>query len=73
MKVPVLHKIEWTHFTTLSGTTLPLTLTYEHFGRELHSAPVVLIISWIYEMTTEGLRKTDSVDREKSISIKRNS
>lgn len=36
----------------------------------LIGAPVVLIVSWIYELTTEGLRKTDSVDREKSISVK---
>ncbi|MCE7997113.1 MAG: hypothetical protein HEP71_34455 [Roseivirga sp.] len=32
--------------------------------------PVVLIVSWIYELTTDGLKKTDSVDREKSITVK---
>jgi len=32
--------------------------------------PIVLIVSWIYEMTTDGLKKTDSVDHEKSITIK---
>jgi len=35
----------------------------------LAGAPVVLIISWIYELTTDGLKKTDSVDKEKSISV----
>jgi len=36
----------------------------------LIGAPIVLIISWIYELTTDGLRKTGSIDREKSISVK---
>jgi len=36
----------------------------------LIGAPIVLIVSWIYELTTEGLKKTDSIDHEKSISIK---
>ncbi|MBO3697927.1 tetratricopeptide repeat protein [Roseivirga sp. E12] len=35
----------------------------------LAGAPVVLIVSWIYELTTDGLKKTDSVDKEKSISV----
>ncbi len=35
----------------------------------LVGAPIVLIVSWIYEMTTDGLKKTDSVDHEKSITI----
>lgn len=32
--------------------------------------PIVLIVSWIYEMTTDGLRKTDDVSGEKSITLK---
>lgn len=32
--------------------------------------PIVLVVSWIYEMTTDGLKKTDSVDREKSMTVK---
>ena len=43
MKAPALKKIEWTHFTTLNGTALPITLTYEQFGRELHTAPIVVV------------------------------
>lgn len=43
MKEIALNRIHWEHFTTLNGTALPITLTYEQFGRELHSAPVVLV------------------------------
>lgn len=32
--------------------------------------PIVLIVSWIYELTTDGLKKTDSVDQERSIKVK---
>lgn len=35
----------------------------------LAGAPIVLIVSWIYELTTDGLKKTDSIDKEKSISV----
>ncbi|OEK00404.1 hypothetical protein BFP97_02245 [Roseivirga sp. 4D4] len=35
----------------------------------LAGAPIVLIVSWIYELTTDGLKKTDSVDTEKSTSV----
>ena len=43
MRAPALKKIEWAEFSTLNGTTLPITLSYEQFGRELHTAPVVLV------------------------------
>lgn len=38
-----LHTIELPDFTTLSGVARPITLTYQHFGQELHTAPVVMI------------------------------
>ncbi|MEJ2584377.1 MAG: aspartate kinase, partial [Robiginitalea sp.] len=38
-----LHKIQWADFTTLSGVRQPITLSYQVFGRELHTAPVVLV------------------------------
>ncbi len=31
--------------------------------------PIVLIVSWIYELTSDGLKKTGSVDHEKSITV----
>lgn len=43
MRATTLNKIEWADFSTLNGTTLPITLSYEEFGRELHTAPVVLV------------------------------
>ena len=43
MSAPALKKIEWAEFSTLNGTPLPITLTYEQFGRELHTAPVVVV------------------------------
>ncbi|MGB5509664.1 bifunctional aspartate kinase/homoserine dehydrogenase I [Robiginitalea sp.] len=43
MSAPALKKIEWAEFSTLNGATLPIALTYEQFGRALHSAPVVLV------------------------------
>ena len=43
MKTHTLHGIQWDAFTTLNGTKMPIALTYEQFGRELHTAPVVLV------------------------------
>jgi homoserine O-acetyltransferase len=43
MRATTLKKIEWADFSTFNGTTLPITLSYEEFGRELHTAPVVLV------------------------------
>lgn len=36
----------------------------------LIGAPIVLIVSWIYEMTTDGLKKTDAIEETKSITLK---
>ena len=38
-----LHRIQWEDFKTLSGVCQPITLSYQVFGRELHTAPVVLV------------------------------
>ena len=43
MEGTVLHKIQWEDFSTLSGVSQPITLSYQVFGRELHTAPVVLV------------------------------
>lgn len=43
MKAITLNRIHWDSFTTLNGTELPISLTYQHFGREMHTAPVVLV------------------------------
>ena len=33
-------------------------------------APIVIIISWVYEMTTEGLKKTDDINEGKTPDVK---
>jgi homoserine O-acetyltransferase len=38
-----LQKIQWEDFSTLSGVRRPIDLSYQVFGRELHTAPVVLV------------------------------
>jgi homoserine O-acetyltransferase len=38
-----LRKIHLEAFTTLSGVTQPITLSYQLFGQPLHTAPVVLV------------------------------
>lgn len=39
----MLQYIEIEDFTTLSGITQDLKLSYQHFGKDLHTAPVVLV------------------------------
>ncbi|HET8736555.1 MAG TPA: bifunctional aspartate kinase/homoserine dehydrogenase I [Pricia sp.] len=39
----MLHHLKLDHFTTLGGVTQKIELSYELFGRELHSAPIVLV------------------------------
>lgn len=43
MEAIQLHRIELEAFTTLSGVTQPITLSYQHFGQPLEGAPVVLV------------------------------
>ena len=38
-----LQKIHWDTFTTLSGVSQPISLSYQVFGQELHTAPVVMV------------------------------
>lgn len=38
-----LQKIHWDIFTTLSGVSQPISLSYQVFGQELHTAPVVMV------------------------------
>ncbi|MGB7395301.1 MAG: aspartate kinase, partial [Pricia sp.] len=39
----MLHHLKIKNFTTLSGVTQDIELSYQLFGRELHSAPIVLV------------------------------
>ena len=39
----MLHHLKIKNYTTLSGVTQDIQLSYQLFGRELHSAPVVLV------------------------------
>ena len=39
----MLHKLNIKNFTTLSGVTEDIVLSYQIFGKELHSAPIVLV------------------------------
>ncbi|WP_350292998.1 bifunctional aspartate kinase/homoserine dehydrogenase I [uncultured Croceitalea sp.] len=39
----MLHKLEIKNYTTISGVSLDITLSYELFGQPLHSAPIVLV------------------------------
>ncbi len=39
----MLHKIEIKDFTTIGGVAQDLQLSYQIFGRELHTAPIVLV------------------------------
>ncbi|MEX0312866.1 MAG: alpha/beta fold hydrolase, partial [Allomuricauda sp.] len=39
----MLHKIEIKNFTTISGVAQDLQLSYQIFGKELHTAPIVLV------------------------------
>ena len=43
MDIITLNSIRWETFTTLSGVKTPISLTYELFGRDLHTAPVILV------------------------------
>ena len=43
METNQLKKIQLGPYTTLSGATQPIVLSYQLFGRELHTAPVVLV------------------------------
>ena len=38
-----LHKLQWKEFATQSGVRQPVTLSYQIFGRALHTAPVVVV------------------------------
>jgi homoserine O-acetyltransferase len=37
------HKLQWKEFATQSGVRQPVTLSYQLFGRALHTAPVVVV------------------------------
>ena len=39
----MLHHIQIDSYTTYSGSTLDIPLSYQHFGPKLHSAPIVLV------------------------------
>jgi homoserine O-acetyltransferase len=39
----MLHHLKLENYTTLSGVTQDIDLSYQLFGRELHSAPIVLV------------------------------
>ena len=39
----MLHHLSYKNYTTLSGVTQTIELSYELFGQELHTAPVVLV------------------------------
>jgi len=39
----MLHQLTLKNYTTLSGVTQDIELSYELFGKELHSAPIVLV------------------------------
>ena len=39
----MLHHLKIANYTTLSGVTQNIELSYQIFGRELHSAPIVLV------------------------------
>lgn len=43
MEASTLHNISLDSYTTLSGVTQPITLSYQVFGQPLHSAPVVMV------------------------------
>ena len=56
----------------LAGTLEPALLLPDWVDRVvtvflLVGFPVVLIFAWAFELTTEGLKLTSEVDREKSI------
>jgi hypothetical protein len=38
-----LYQIELKNFTTLSGATQDIPLSYQLFGKPLHTAPIVLV------------------------------
>ena len=40
---PMLHHLKLNNYTTLGGVTQDIELSYQLFGRELHSAPIVLV------------------------------
>ena len=39
----MLHHLNFPSFTTISGVSQEISLSYQLFGQELHSAPIVLV------------------------------
>ena len=39
----MLYKLQIQKYKTLSGTTQDIQLSYQVFGKELHSAPIILV------------------------------
>lgn len=70
----MLQHINIPNFTTLSGNTQDLQLSYQLFGQELHTAPIVLVnhaLTGNSNVTGDGGWWTDIVGDNKCIDTKK--